>query len=29
MNKISLKFSIMVTSVALAATLAGAWLAEI
>jgi protein SCO1 len=29
MNKVSLKFSIMITSVALAAMLAGVWLAEI
>src|SRR5213080_654955 len=29
MNEISLKFSIMITTVALAATLAGVWLAEI
>ena len=29
MNKISLKFSVMITTVALAAMLAGAWLAEI
>jgi len=29
MNKISLKFSILITSVVLAATLAGVWLAEI
>lgn len=29
MNKISLKFSIMITSVALAAMLAGAWLADV